>query len=100
MKKTKHKKEELLTLHIGQGMDIYWRDNVICPTEEQYLSMVEKKTGGLFRLSVGIMQALVNDTKDYTPLVNTLADLFQILDDYLNLQSNKVSKRSILVDLL
>ena len=32
--------EQLLELHRGQGMDIYWRDAYICPTEEEYKSMV------------------------------------------------------------
>jgi geranylgeranyl diphosphate synthase, type III len=48
--------EELLNLHRGQGMDIYWRDASICPTEEEYFQMVCNKTGGLFRLAVRLMQ--------------------------------------------
>jgi len=35
--------EELLHLHRGQGMDIYWRDNNSCPTEEEYKEMVLQK---------------------------------------------------------
>lgn len=33
--------DELLLLHKGQAMDIYWRDNLVCPTEEEYITMVE-----------------------------------------------------------
>ena len=32
--------EQLLELHRGQGMDIYWRDAVQCPSEEEYKTMV------------------------------------------------------------
>jgi geranylgeranyl diphosphate synthase, type III len=32
--------KEMKNLHIGQGLDIYWRDDTICPTEDEYLSMV------------------------------------------------------------
>jgi len=32
--------EQLLELHQGQGMDIYWRDAHICPSEEDYKEMV------------------------------------------------------------
>lgn len=32
--------EQLLELHRGQGMDIYWRDSNVCPTEEEYKQMV------------------------------------------------------------
>jgi geranylgeranyl diphosphate synthase type 3 len=33
--------QELLQLHIGQGMEIYWRDSSICPTEQEYIQMVQ-----------------------------------------------------------
>lgn len=32
--------EELVNLHRGQGLDLYWRDTLTCPTEEEYLDMV------------------------------------------------------------
>jgi geranylgeranyl pyrophosphate synthase len=47
---------ELLNLHRGQGMDLYWRDALVCPTEEEYIQMVIYKTGGLFRLALELMQ--------------------------------------------
>lgn len=31
--------EQVLELHRGQGMEIYWRDNYTCPTEEEYTKM-------------------------------------------------------------
>ncbi|KAF1921231.1 isoprenoid synthase domain-containing protein [Ampelomyces quisqualis] len=48
---------ELLNLHRGQGLDLYWRDTSTCPSELEYLDMVNHKTGGLFRLAVKLMQA-------------------------------------------
>lgn len=48
--------EELLSLHRGQGMDLYWRDSLVCPNEEDYLTMVHNKTGGLFRVAIRLMQ--------------------------------------------
>ena len=32
--------EELLNLHRGQGLDLFWRDSLVCPTEEEYVHMV------------------------------------------------------------
>lgn len=32
--------EQLLELHRGQGIEIYWRDSYKCPTEEEYRIMV------------------------------------------------------------
>lgn len=79
--------EELLNLHRGQGMDLFWRDTLTCPTEEDYLEMVGNKTGGLFRLAIKLMQAESKSTRDCVPLVNLIGIIFQIRDDYLNLSS-------------
>ncbi|PSN66067.1 terpenoid synthase [Corynespora cassiicola Philippines] len=77
--------EELLNLHRGQGMDLYWRDSLTCPSEADYLEMVGNKTGGLFRLAIKLMQAESSVNIDCAPLVSTVGLLFQILDDHLNL---------------
>ena len=78
-------------------MDLFWRDTLTCPSEDDYLEMVGNKTGGLFRLAIKLMcaespthnfnpsGAPSNAQVDYVPLVNTIGLLFQILDDYRNL---------------
>lgn len=81
--------EELLDLHRGQGMDLFWRDNLACPTEESYIDMVDKKTGGLLRLAVKLMQEASPKSIDLVPLVNVIGVYFQIRDDYMNLQSTE-----------
>ena len=82
---------ELLNLHRGQGMELYWRDTLTCPTEDDYLEMVQNKTGGLFRLAIKLMQAESPERgrRDCVPLVNLMGLIFQICDDYLNLSSSK-----------
>lgn len=62
--------EELLNLHRGQGMDLFWRDTLTCPSEDDYLEMVGNKTGGLFRLAVKLMQA-ESKTSKYVPSFST-----------------------------
>jgi len=81
--------EELLQLHRGQGFDIYWRDNLQCPSEDEYMDMVVAKTGGLFRLAVRLMQVFSDNKSDFIPLVEDLGKFFQIRDDYMNLQSDQ-----------
>eukprot|EP00698_Gefionella_okellyi_P011413 TRINITY_DN3004_c0_g1_i1.p2 TRINITY_DN3004_c0_g1~~TRINITY_DN3004_c0_g1_i1.p2 ORF type:complete len:306 (-),score=44.66 TRINITY_DN3004_c0_g1_i1:1063-1980(-) len=82
--------QEMVHLHRGQGWDIFWRDTHTCPTEDEYLQMVADKTGGLFRLAVGLMCLFGSDSeRALYAVVNKLALFFQILDDYLNLQSQK-----------
>ncbi|GJQ72952.1 hypothetical protein Trydic_g1594 [Trypoxylus dichotomus] len=79
--------EQLLELHRGQGMEIYWRDNFICPTEEEYCQMTMKKTGGLFMLAIRLMQLFSENKSDFSKLTSILGLFFQIRDDYLNLCS-------------
>lgn len=81
--------EELLNLHRGQGMDLFWRDTLTCPTEDDYLEMVGNKTGGLFRLGIKLMQAESRSLTDCVPLVNMIGLIFQIADDYQNLWSKQ-----------
>ncbi|KAK4131142.1 geranylgeranyl pyrophosphate synthetase, partial [Trichocladium antarcticum] len=81
--------EELVNLHRGQGMDLFWRDTLTCPTEDDYLEMVGNKTGGLFRLGIKLMQAESRSLVDCVPLVNIIGLIFQIADDYHNLFSRE-----------
>lgn len=85
---------EMLNLHRGQGHDIQWRDATSCPTEAQYVSMVQDKTGGLFRLAVGLLQSFATARKevDFVPLVNNLGLYFQIRDDLINLADEEYMK--------
>ncbi|KAF8621241.1 hypothetical protein AX15_007952 [Amanita polypyramis BW_CC] len=84
---------ELLSLHRGQGMEILWRDSLHCPTEAEYISMVNQKTGGLLRIGIKLMMACATSNRDvdYIPLVNLIGVFFQIRDDYMNLQSTEYS---------
>ncbi|KAL5483035.1 hypothetical protein ACEPAI_8264 [Sanghuangporus weigelae] len=83
--------EELLNLHRGQGLELIWRDSLWCPTEEEYVGMVNDKTGGLFRIGIKLMMACATSNQDvnYVPLVNLIGVFFQIRDDYFNLQSKE-----------
>lgn len=78
-------------------MDLLWRDSLICPTEEEYVEMVNNKTGGLFRIAVKLMLSQSPPARgvgfpDLIPVVNLIGLLFQILDDFMNLQSSKYAE--------
>ncbi|AOA63301.1 Geranylgeranyl pyrophosphate synthase [Komagataella phaffii CBS 7435] len=91
--------EEMMNLHRGQGLDLYWRDNFVCPSEEQYLDMVMNKTGGLFRLTVRLMELVQNPNdgverkaSSLVHFANLLGIVYQIRDDYLNLKSDQYNQ--------
>ncbi|KAI8648053.1 Gibberellin cluster-GGPP-synthase [Fusarium sp. Ph1] len=81
----------ILTIFEGQAMDLSWTFNNTAPTIQEYLLMVNDKTGALFRLacyllvtpsSVNLAEgALENINK----MVSLLGQYFQIRDDYMNL---------------
>ncbi|XP_047487880.1 geranylgeranyl pyrophosphate synthase-like [Penaeus chinensis] len=74
--------EQLLELHRGQGMEIYWRDSFTCPSEEEYAQMTLRKTGGLFGLSIRLMQLFSQTQEDFSRITGILGLYFQIRNDY------------------
>jgi len=81
-----------VNLHRGQGLDLYWRDTMTVPTEEDYYLMISLKTGGLFRLATRLMQSVSTTGINVLPLAELVGTIFQIRDDYQNLCSEKVSQ--------
>lgn len=78
--------EEYLHALRGQGMEIYCRENNICPTIEEYIENCEGKTGTMFNIIFRLMQLFSQEEKqDFSKLSNTICLYFQIVDDYKNL---------------
>ncbi|KAF5708819.1 gibberellin cluster-GGPP-synthase [Fusarium globosum] len=81
---------------IGQAMDLWWTANTILPSIQEYLLMVNDKTGALFRLSLELLalnsEAPISDStlESLSSVVSLLGQYFQIRDDYKNLIDNKV----------
>jgi geranylgeranyl pyrophosphate synthase len=82
--------EELLHLHRGQGMELFWRETMQPPSIDEYLRLISNKTGGLFRLALRLMQAMSDCNYEISPLVDVMGLMFQIVDDYKNLKDAKV----------
>lgn len=95
--------DEMLNLHRGQGLELYWRDNLHLvistglPSIADYLQVIMNKTGGLFRLCVKLLGLFATEsvTCNFEALEN-LANLFgiiyQVRDDYLNLTDVRYSE--------
>ncbi|KAI9223456.1 geranylgeranyl pyrophosphate synthase [Blastocladiella britannica] len=78
--------EEMINAHEGQGIEIFWRENLACPNETEYLEMVGNKTSGLLRMGIRLMlDCPLAET--YKQLSTNMGNLFQIRDDYINLVS-------------
>ncbi|KAG5809504.1 hypothetical protein H9Q71_006150 [Fusarium xylarioides] len=64
--------DEIRQLFIGQAYELQWTSTMVCPSLEEYLQMVDGKTGGLFRLLIRLCQLF--------------GRYFQIRDNYANLK--------------
>ncbi|KAF5576189.1 geranylgeranyl diphosphate synthase [Fusarium pseudoanthophilum] len=80
---------------IGQAMDLSWTANTTVPSIQEYLLMVNDKTGALFRLSLELLvlnsEVSISDSTldSLSSVVSLLGQYFQIRDDYMNLIDNK-----------
>ncbi|KAK3306311.1 isoprenoid synthase domain-containing protein [Chaetomium strumarium] len=87
--------EQLRDLHVGQSHDLHWTRHVSVPTEDEYLDMVSRKTGGLFRLLSRLMCNHLNPdiSSAIDTLVTQIGIYFQIRDDYKNLSSDEYTQQ-------
>ncbi|CAF1186777.1 unnamed protein product [Adineta steineri] len=87
--------DHLVELHKGQGLDIWWRENHICPNEDEYCQMINGKSGGLFHLAIELLRLFspvkfdMKKNEIINDLCQALTFLFQIRDDYCNLVSEE-----------
>ncbi|KAI9841642.1 MAG: hypothetical protein M1837_000489 [Sclerophora amabilis] len=83
--------EGVASMLLGQSIDLHTTYLAECPREDEYLNMVDNKTGGLFRIAYRLMQAesQVSPSPDVDTLMMLLGRYFQIRDDYMNLTSEE-----------
>ncbi|KAJ5703678.1 hypothetical protein N7493_011603 [Penicillium malachiteum] len=88
--------DEVQNMHRGQAMDLHWKYHTHCPTADEYMQMIDNKTGAMFRLCVRLMQAesnLAGHNISPDPFVLQLGRYFQVRDDYQNLLSDEYSSQ-------
>lgn len=89
--------QEMINLHFGQGMDIWWHSGKgNDPNTQQYLQMCAFKTGTLARLSAKLAALVCGATAQQVEAIGKFAETigvaFQIQDDILNLVGDKFSE--------
>lgn len=87
--------ENMLNFHIGQGTEIYWRDNGIRPTEEEYKKMVLAKTCSFALLASRLLALFSENTKNFDEFSLLLGYYMQVKNDHCNLMCTIV--RAILI---
>ncbi|XP_029665547.1 geranylgeranyl pyrophosphate synthase-like isoform X2 [Formica exsecta] len=84
---TKVYMEQMLEAFRAQGMEIFWRENLICP-----------KIGSFFNLMVKLMKLFSIYEEDLSSLGIILGLHFQIRNDYGNLNGNKYTENKSYCD--
>jgi polyprenyl synthetase len=77
----------------GQGLELYWRFHEICPSLDEYIVMIDNKTGAFFRFATRLFEseASAPPNPKLLQLTSFLGRYYQIRDDYYNLISDEVS---------
>lgn len=89
---------ELRRLHLGQAMDIEWhRNKHSLPSPDEYLAMVQCKTGTLASLAakLGCMASSGDDSliKQAGAIAAKIGAGFQVIDDVINLTTGNPGKK-------
>ncbi len=87
--------DQVQDLYIGQSFDLYWTKSGRCPSEKEYLEMVDKKTGGLFQLPARFVLCLSNNGNgvDIERIICLFGRFLQIRDDYQNLADQDYTRQ-------
>lgn len=90
--------QELRKLHLGQAMDIFWHRNPECfPDKDEYMAMVQNKTGTLSSLAtkIGCLAGGLSPEKTeiYGETAAKIGIGFQIIDDVINLTTGNPGKK-------
>jgi len=90
--------QELLNVHLGQGLDIYWHQGHKNPNVQEYLQMCAYKTGVLARLSARLGAYLSGASEEVIKSIGRFAEAigvaFQIQDDLLNIEGEEFAKKN------
>jgi geranylgeranyl pyrophosphate synthase len=93
--------EEMIKIHLGQGLDIWWHSGKKNPSVNEYLQMCAYKTGTLARLSAKITAMFCNASEDLVEKMGSFAEslgvAFQIQDDMLNLIGEEFAQKIAIV---
>jgi ophiobolin F synthase len=89
----------LRTLFIGQSYDLFWTKHNAAPSADEYLAMVDGKTGGLFQLFSSLLicnarqKVPTGHREELENLVVLIGRLYQIRDDFINLTSDEYASQ-------
>lgn len=88
----------LSQLALGQSWDLNWKHSAHCPSVSEYTTMVDGKTGAMFKMIVHMMAGLTPTPSAWPlPKLDRLTELlgrwFQVRDDYQNLRDEMYTEQ-------
>jgi geranylgeranyl diphosphate synthase type 3 len=67
--------EEMMNLYRGQGAEIFWSDNSICPNEVEFLQAMSMRSVPAFSLTIRLMQLFSERTEDFSYLTTLMGEI-------------------------
>lgn len=88
----------LSQLALGQSWDLNWKHSAHCPSVPEYTTMIDGKTGAMFKMLVHMMAGLTSTPSAWPlPELDRLTELlgrwFQVRDDYQNLRDDMYTEQ-------
>jgi geranylgeranyl pyrophosphate synthase len=86
----------LRELALGQSWELKWKFHLSCPSVQEYMAMIDGKTGAMFVLLVRLMHRFSQHSMplpEFDRLATLLGRFYQVRDDYLNLQNDSYSEQ-------
>ncbi|KAF3927806.1 Dimethylallyltranstransferase [Dactylellina cionopaga] len=84
--------DELRNLHVGQSLDLHWTFHARCPSEREYIQMIDGSKNLLFAMNhrfIRLTHKIYRNWRNFNleDIFTLIARFFQIRDDYQNLNS-------------
>jgi geranylgeranyl diphosphate synthase, type III len=76
----------------GTGLEIFRRDNFICPDETEYITSSILKYTGYMNILLKLVQLCGHDKRDFSKLTSLAAAIYAISNDYSDFITNQLSE--------
>lgn len=91
-------RKSMLEYSRGTGMEIYYRESQICPSQSEYIRYTLLKNLGFWHFQAKLVQMCGNNKQDFSRLTALFCTFHQISNDYSEFVTNGYSEGKMFCD--